>query len=335
MKVAIVGVTGLVGQMMRRVLEERSFPVTELLAVASDKSVGKQVKFNGKDVTVIAPATAVEQRPDLVLFSAGGTTAQEWAPRFEATGAWVIDNSSAFRMDADCALVVPEINTSSIVGKRRIIANPNCSTIQMVMALYPLHQAFGIQRIVVSTYQSVSGTGANAIMQLHTERRSNCRIADNPAYPHRIDMNVLPHCDVFLDNDFTKQEMKLHHETRKILGSDSIMVNATAVRVPVSGGHSESINVRFEKPFEVAEVRSMLEEMPGVEVVDDPAHNQYPMPLDAEGKDTVFVGRIRKDFTQDNTLNLWVVADNLRKGAATNAVQIAQYLLEQGLLPAS
>jgi aspartate-semialdehyde dehydrogenase len=335
MKVAIVGVTGLVGQMMRRVLEERSFPVTELLAVASEKSVGKQVKFRGSDIAVISPETALALQPDLVLFSAGGSTAMEWAPQFEAAGAWVIDNSSAFRMDADCALVVPEINATSIAGKRRIIANPNCSTIQMVMALYPLHKAFGIQRIVVSTYQSVSGTGANAIMQLHTERRSNCRITDNPAYPHRIDMNVIPHCDVFLENDFTKEEMKLHNETRKILDSTTIMVNATAVRVPVSGGHSESIHVVFEKPFDIAMVRSMLAEMPGVEVVDDPANNQYPMPLDAEGKDTVFVGRIRKDFTQENALNLWVVADNLRKGAATNAVQIAQYLLAQGLLPAN
>jgi aspartate-semialdehyde dehydrogenase len=331
MKIAVVGVTGLVGQMMRRVLEERSFPVSEFIAVASGKSVGKEVKFAGERYTVISPEEAIERKPDIALFSAGGDVALKYAPLFEAAGSWVIDNSSAFRMADDCALVVPEINPESINGKRKVIANPNCSTIQMVMALYPLHKAFDIRRIVVSTYQSVSGTGANAIMQLHQERSSNCRVTENPAYPHRIDMNVLPHCDVFLENDYTKEEMKMHNETRKILESD-IQVNATAVRVPVSGGHSESINVTFNNPFDIKEVVRLLNEMQGVIVQDSPANNIYPTPLNAEGKDDIFVGRIREDHTMQNSLNLWVVADNLRKGAATNAIQIAEWLVKNNLV---
>lgn len=329
MKVAVVGATGLVGQMMRRVLEERNFPVSQIIPVASEKSVGRKVKFRGEDHLVVSAEAAISLKPDIALFSAGGGTALDLAPQFEQAGSWVIDNSSAFRMDPDCALVVPEINAASIEGKRRIIANPNCSTIQMVMALYPLHLKYGVRRIVVSTYQSVSGTGANAIMQLHTERSSNCRIAENPAYPHRIDMNVIPQCDVFLDNDYTKEEMKLHNETRKILGSDSILVSATAVRVPVSGGHSESVNVAFDVDYDLDEVRQLIRQMPGVILSDDPANHIYPMPLDAEGKDEVFVGRLRRDFTQDKTLNMWIVADNLRKGAATNAVQIAEWLVQQ------
>ena len=332
MQVAIVGATGVVGQMMRRVLEERNFPVTRLIPVASERSAGKSVRFKDDMIPVVTVEEALTLKPDLALFSAGATTSLAWAPAFEEQGAWVIDNSSAFRMETDCALVVPEINPDSISGKRQIIANPNCSTIQMVMALAPLHQAYGIRRIVVSTYQSVSGSGAKGLMQLHTERSSNCRLTENPAYPHRIDMNVIPHCDVFLDNDYTREEMKLHHETRKILRSDSIQVSATAVRVPVAGGHSECVNVIFGQYFHLDELRRLMAAMPGVVVLDDPAHAAYPMPLEAEGKDEVFVGRVRRDFTAENTLNLWVVSDNLRKGAATNAVQIAQWLAENGLL---
>lgn len=332
MKVAIVGATGLVGQVMRKVLEERKFPVDQLLPVASDKSIGKNVKFLGNDVRVLSAEEALAQKPDLALFSAGATASLEWAPLFEQAGCWVIDNSSAFRMHEDCALVVPEINAQSILGKRKIIANPNCSTIQMVMALYPLHRAYQIKRIVVSTYQSVSGTGAKALLQLHTERSSQCRIAESPAYPHRIDLNVIPQCDVFLDNDYTKEEMKMHHETRKILNSEHLMVSATAVRVPVSGGHSESINVQFDRDFDLDEVRGLLHSMPGIEILDNPAENIYPMPYEAAGKDSVQVGRLRRDYTQANTLNLWVVADNLRKGAATNAVQIAEWLVRNKMV---
>lgn len=332
MKIAVVGATGLVGQMMRRVLEERNFPVTELIAVATERSVGKTVKFKGADVTVVGMEAAVAMRPDIALFSAGGQTSLDWAPKFEAAGCWVIDNSSAWRMDPTCALVVPEINASDIaVYGRKIIANPNCSTIQMVMALNPLHKLYVIRRIVVSTYQSVSGSGAKGIMQLFNERSSGCRVTENPAYPHQIDKNVIPQVDVFLDNGYTKEEMKMHNETRKIIGSDTIQVSATTVRVPVSGGHSESVNVEFEKDFSLDEVVHTLQHTPGVVVEDDIAHNVYPMPIDAEGKDEVFVGRIRRDYTQANTLNFWVVSDNLRKGAATNAVQIAEYLVASGM----
>ena len=334
MKVAVVGATGLVGQMMRRVLEERNFPVTELLPVASEKSVGKQVKFRGENVPVISMQEALKRKPDIALFSAGGQVSQQYAPEFEAIGTWVIDNSSGWRMDDSCALVVPEINGSSIHGKRKIIANPNCSTIQMVVVLFPLHKKYGIKRIVVSTYQSVSGSGAKGVMQLHTERSSNCRVVENPAYKYRIDMNVIPQVDVFLENGFTKEEMKMHNETRKILGDDSIAVSATTVRVPVSGGHSESVNVEFHHEFNMEEVFDLLLHAEGVIVQDDPDEHIYPMPIDAEGKDDVFVGRIRRDFTQPATLNCWIVADNLRKGAATNAVQIAEWLIKNNMVHA-
>jgi len=332
MKIAVVGATGLVGQMMRKILEERNFPVSELIPVATARSVGKKVKFRGEDVEIVSMEAAVERKPDIALFSAGGQTSLDHAPAFEAVGCWVVDNSSAWRMDPECALVVPEINAESIKKfPRKIIANPNCSTIQMVMALYPLHKEYGVKRVVVSTYQSVSGSGAKGIMQLHTERSSGCRVAENPAYAHQIDKNVIPQVDVFMDNGYTKEEMKMHNETRKIIGDDAILVSATTVRVPVSAGHSESVNVEFLRDFDVDEVRSLLQKMPGVVIQDDPAHAVYPMPLLAEGSDDVFVGRIRRDYTQANTLNFWVVSDNLRKGAATNAVQIAEYLLQSGL----
>ncbi len=332
MKIAVVGATGLVGQMMRRVLEERNFPVTELIPVATERSVGKKVKFRGEDVTVVSMEDAIAMRPQIALFSAGGNTSLEWAPKFEAVGCWVIDNSSAWRMDPTCALVVPEINASDIEKYgRRIIANPNCSTIQMVLTLFPLHKKYTIKRIVVSTYQSVSGSGAKGIMQLFNERSSGCRVVENPAYPHQIDKNVIPQVDVFLENGYSKEEMKMHNETRKIMGDDSINVSATTVRVPVSGGHSESVNVEFIRDFEINDVYTLLREMPGVVIEDDLANSVYPMPLNAEGKDEVFVGRIRRDYSQPNTLNCWIVSDNLRKGAATNAVQIAEYLVQSGL----
>ena len=328
MKIAVVGATGLVGQMMRRILEERNFPVTQLIPVATERSVGKKVKFRGEDVTVVSMEDAIAMKPQIALFSAGGNTSLEWAPKFEAVGCWVIDNSSAWRMDNTCALVVPEINASDIdTYKRKIIANPNCSTIQMVLALSQLHKRYTIKRIVVSTYQSVSGSGAKGIMQLHGERSSGCRVVENPAYPHQIDKNVIPQVDVFLDNGYSKEEMKMHNETRKIMGDDTIMVSATTVRVPVSGGHSESVNVEFVHDFTEAEVYEILRQTPGVVIEDDLANNIYPMPLQAEGKDEVFVGRIRRDYTQANTLNCWIVSDNLRKGAATNAVQIAEWLV--------
>ena len=331
MKIAVVGATGLVGQMMRRILEERNFPVTQLIPVATERSVGKKVKFCGADVTVVGMEEALAMQPQIALFSAGGNTALEWAPKFEAIGCWVVDNSSAWRMDPSCALVVPEINAGDIdTYGRKIIANPNCSTIQMVLALYPLHKKYTIKRIVVSTYQSVSGSGAKGIMQLHTERSSGCRVAENHAYPHQIDKNVIPQVDVFLDNGYSKEEMKMHNETRKIMGDDAIQVSATTVRVPVSGGHSESVNVEFAADFNIHEIYELLRAMPGVVVEDDPAHSVYPMPINAEGKDAVFIGRIRRDYTQANTLNCWIVADNLRKGAATNAVQIAEWLVSTG-----
>lgn len=333
MKIAVVGATGLVGQMMRRILEERNFPVTQLIPVATERSVGKKVKFRGADVTVVSMEDALAMQPQIALFSAGGNTSLEWAPKFEAIGCWVVDNSSAWRMDPTCALVVPEINAGDIAKYgRKIIANPNCSTIQMVLALFPLHKQYTVKRIVVSTYQSVSGSGAKGIMQLHTERSSGCRVAENPAYPHQIDKNVIPQVDVFLDNGYSKEEMKMHNETRKIMGDENILVSATTVRVPVSGGHSESVNVEFARDFDLSEVYALLRDQPGVIVEDDPAHSVYPMPLNAEGKDEVFIGRIRRDYTQANTLNCWIVADNLRKGAATNAVQIAEYLVSAGMV---
>lgn len=329
MKVAVVGATGLVGGTMIRLLDERQFPVSELIPVATEKSAGKKISFRGKEYTVVQAADAVALRPDVALFSAGGSTSLEWAPKFAAAGVTVIDNSSAWRMDKDKPLIVPEINADILTPNDRIIANPNCSTIQMVMALHPLHKTYGIRRIVVSTYQSVSGTGKKAIDQLMNERQGK---QGEMAYRYPIDLNLIPQIDVFLDNGYTKEEMKMVNETRKILRDDSIRITSTTVRVPVKGGHSESVNVEFARDFDLAEVRSLLSSMPGVIVVDEPASQQYPMPLDAEGKDDVFVGRIRRDESMPNTLNLWVVADNLRKGAATNAIQIAEYLMSKKML---
>lgn len=319
----------MVGEIMRKVLAERKFPVTEFLPVASEKSVGQMVPFMGKDYPVISLADAVAARPQLALFSAGGSVSLEWAPRFAEVGTVVIDNSSAWRMDPTKPLVVPELNAEVLKPDDKIIANPNCSTIQLVVALNKLHAAYKAKRIVVSTYQSVTGTGVKAVTQLQNERAG----VDGPmAYQHRIDMNCLPQIDVFLENGYTKEEMKMTNETVKIMRDPGIKLTATTVRVPVMGGHSEAVNVEFEQEFDLHEVRSLLAESPGVLVVDDPAHGQYPMPIHSEGRDEVFVGRIRRDESQPKTLNLWVVADNLRKGAATNAVQIAEYMLQQGLL---
>jgi aspartate-semialdehyde dehydrogenase len=329
MKVAVVGATGLVGTKMLQVLAERNFPVTEMIPVASEKSVGKEVEFKGKKYKVVNASTAIAAKPALALFSAGGSTSLELAPKFAEAGITVIDNSSAWRMDASKKLVVPEINADSLTSTDKIIANPNCSTIQMVVALAPLHRKYKIKRIVVSTYQSVTGTGVKAVNQLHNERKG---IQGEMAYKYPIDLNVIPQIDVFLDNGYTKEEMKMVHETKKIMRDDSIRVTATTVRIPVMGGHSESVNVEFENDFDLAEVKELLSGAPGVVVVDDPSRQQYPMPKDAHEKDEVFVGRLRRDETQANTLNLWIVSDNLRKGAATNAVQIAEYLLQKGLL---
>lgn len=329
MKVAVVGATGLVGKTMLRILEERKFPVTELIPVATANSAGKKVMFSGREYTVVTCEEAVAMKADIALFSAGGTTSLEWAPRFAQVGTTVIDNSSAWRMNEKCPLVVPEINADVLTKEDKIIANPNCSTIQMVMVLNPLHKKYKLRRIVVSTYQSVSGTGKKAVDQLMNERKG---ISGDMAYPYNIDMNVLPHVDSFLENGYTKEEMKMVNETRKILRSDEIKVTATTVRVPVVGGHSEAVNAEFEKQFEMSDVKQLLSHTAGVTVIDDPAQLQYPMPTFAEGKDDVFVGRIRRDESQPHTLNLWVVSDNLRKGAATNAVQIAEYLLKQNLI---
>lgn len=329
MKLAVVGATGLVGQEILQVLEERNFPFTELFLVASAKSVGNTVKFKGKDYTIISMEDAVSRVPDIAIFSAGGGTSLEWAPKFAAVGTIVIDNSSAWRMDPDKKLVVPEINGHVIGIDDRIIANPNCSTIQMVLALAPLHVAYTIKRVVVSTYQSVTGTGKDAVRQMMDERSG---IDGAKVYPHPIDMNALPHIDVFLDNGYTKEEMKMVNETRKILGDNSIGVTSTTVRVPTVGGHSEAVNVEFARDFDLKEVRRMLEATPGVVVQDDPTNNVYTMPIYAKGKDEVFVGRLRRDESQPNTLNMWIVADNLRKGAATNAVQIAEFMLEKSLV---
>ena len=326
MKVAVVGATGLVGKTMMRILEERKFPVSEFIPVATANSAGKKVMFSGKEYTVITCEEAVALKPDIALFSAGGSTSLEWAPRFAQVGTTVIDNSSAWRMNEKCPLEVPEINADVLTKEDKIIANPNCSTIQMVMVLNPLHKKYKLKRIVVSTYQSVSGTGKKAVDQLMNERKG---ISGAMAYPYNIDMNVLPHVDSFLENGYTKEEMKMVNETRKIMRSDKIKVTATTVRVPVVGGHSEAVNAEFENQFELSDVRQLLSHTAGVTVIDDPAQLQYPMPTYAEGKDDVFVGRIRRDESQPQTLNLWVVSDNLRKGAATNAVQIAEYLLKQ------
>jgi aspartate-semialdehyde dehydrogenase len=326
MKVAVVGATGLVGTQMIRVLQERCFPVTEFIPVASEKSVGKEVTFKSKEYKVVGMQDAVNMKPDLAIFSAGGNTSKEWAPKFAEVGTRVVDNSSAWRMDPAKKLVVPEVNGHVLEKEDMIIANPNCSTIQMVVALVGLHKAYKIKRIVVSTYQSVTGTGKKAVDQLMNERKG---INGEMAYPHKIDMNALPHIDVFLDNGYTKEEMKMVNETRKIMGDDSIRVTATTVRIPVIGGHSEAVNVEFEKDFELAEVRDILSKSAGVIVMDDPKNNVYPMPVVSHNRDEVFVGRLRRDESQPKTLNMWVVSDNLRKGAATNAVQIAEILYDK------
>jgi len=329
MKLAIVGATGLVGQEVLEVIEERNFEFDELLLVASERSAGKKISFMGKEYTVVGLQTALESKPDIAIFSAGGSTSLEWAPKFSDFGCIVIDNSSAWRMSPDHKLIVPEVNGESLRIDDRIIANPNCSTIQMVLALAPLHKAYKIKRVVVSTYQSVTGSGKGAVDQLMGERNN---VEAQKVYPHKIDMNVLPHIDIFMDNGYSKEEMKMVNETKKIFNDDSIAVTATAVRLPVMGGHSESINVEFEKDFDIEKVRELLSQMDGVVVQDDLANNVYPMPLNAHKKDEVFVGRLRRDESQPNTLNMWVVADNLRKGAATNAVQIAQFLAKNNLV---
>lgn len=329
MKVAVVGATGMVGQVMLKVLAERNFPLTELIPVASERSVGKQIDYQGKAYTVVGLEQAVALQPDLALFSAGGATSLEWAPKFADVGTTVIDNSSAWRMDPDKKLIVPEINAHELTKEDKIIANPNCSTIQMVVALGPLQEKFGIKRLVISTYQSITGTGVAAVQQLENEYQDK---QGEMAYPYPIHRNALPHCDVFLDNDYTKEEMKLVNETHKILGDNSIGVTATAIRIPVVGGHSESVNVELRAASSVAEIQQLLHSSPGVVVQDNPATNTYPMPLYAEGKNEVFVGRIRQDFSQENTFNLWIVSDNLRKGAATNTIQIAEYLIANALL---
>ena len=329
MKVAVVGATGLVGTKMLEVLAERRFPVSELIPVASSKSVGQIVTFNDQAFKVVDAQTAIDQKPDLALFSAGGSTSLEWAPKFEAVGSYVIDNSSAWRMHSSVPLVVPEVNPHAVQSSSKIIANPNCSTIQMVLALNPLHRLYGIKRVVVSTYQSVTGTGKKAVDQLMNERMG---VAGEMAYKHTIDLNLIPQIDVFLDNDYTKEEMKMVHETRKIIGDDTIQLTATAVRVPVMGGHSESINVEFCHSYEIHDVYEALSASEGIIVQDDKANAQYPMPILAHNTDAVYVGRIRRDESQANSLNLWVVSDNLRKGAATNAVQIAELLIQEGLI---
>ncbi len=332
MKIAVVGATGLVGSKMLQVLEERNFPVTELFPVASEKSIGKEVTFKNKKYKVVSAEDAIAARPAIALFSAGGNTSLLLAPKFAEAGVTVIDNSSAWRMDPSKKLIVPEVNAYSLTTNDKIIANPNCSTIQMVLVLNPLHKKYKIKRVVVSTYQSVTGTGVKAVQQMENERNN---IKGEMAYKYPIDKNALPHIDVFLDNGYTKEEMKMVNETRKIIGDQTIQLTATCVRIPVVGGHSESVNIEFENDFDIDEVKEILSNSPGVVVQDDVANFVYPMPLTAHEKDETFVGRIRRDETQANTLNCWIVSDNLRKGAATNAVQIAEYLLENNLIPTS
>ncbi len=329
MKIAVVGATGLVGSKMLQVLAERNFPVTELIPVASERSVGKPLTWKDKDYTIYSMQAAIDAKPALALFSAGGDTSKEWAPKFAAAGITVIDNSSAWRMEAGKKLVVPEVNATELSADDKIIANPNCSTIQMVLALKPLHDRYKIKRVVVSTYQSVTGTGVKAVTQMMNERNG---IEGEMAYKYQIDMNVIPQIDVFTDNGYTKEEMKMVNETKKILNDDSVAVTATCVRIPTMGGHSESVNIEFHNDFELNDIISILENAPGITVQDDLANQSYPMPLTAHDKDDTFVGRIRRDETQANTLNCWIVSDNLRKGAATNAVQIAEYLVEKGLV---
>ena len=335
MKVAVVGATGLVGTKMLQVLAERNFPLTGLIPVASERSVGKEVLYRGKKYKVVSMTDAIDAKPAIALFSAGGSTSIEWAPQFAAAGITVIDNSSAWRMDPSKPLVVPEINADVLSANDKIIANPNCSTIQMVMALNPLYKKYGIKRIVVSTYQSVTGTGVKAVDQLQGEREKAVSGVNGEypmAYKYPIDMNAIPQIDVFLENGYTKEEMKMVNETRKIMRNEKIGITSTTVRIPVIGGHSESVNVEFEKEYELAAIKNLLQATPGIIVVDDPGNQLYPMPMDAQGKDEVFVGRLRRDESQPNTLNMWVVSDNLRKGAATNAVQIAEYLIAKNLL---
>jgi len=335
MKVAVVGATGLVGSKMLEVLAERNFPVTEIIPVASERSIGKEVSFKGKKYKVVSMEDGIAAKPAVAIFSAGGSTSLEWAPKFAEAGITVIDNSSAWRMDPGKKLIVPEINADVLTKEDKIIANPNCSTIQMVVALHPLHKKYKIKRIVVSTYQSVTGTGKKAVDQLRGEREKEINGVSGEyemAYKYRIDLNAIPQIDVFLENGYTKEEMKMVNETRKIMRDDTIGVTATTVRIPVMGGHSESVNVEFENEYEIEEVRKLLCKSPGVIVVDDPANQKYPMPMDAHDKDEVFVGRLRRDETQPKTLNMWIVSDNLRKGAATNAVQIAEYLATNSLM---
>lgn len=329
MKVAVVGATGMVGKIMLQILEERNFPVTELIPVASERSVGNTIDFKGEKIAIVSIEDAVDAKCDIALFSAGGSISLEYAPKFAAQGTTVIDNSSAWRMDENIKLVVPEINASQLTAEDKIIANPNCSTIQLVMALKPLHDKYKIKRVIVSTYQSVTGTGKEAVEQLEGEIRNE---KPNMVYPYQIFKNALPHCDVFEDNGYTKEEMKLTNETKKILSDDSIQLTATAVRVPVQGGHSESVNIEFENDFDLKEVRQLMHNTPGIVLKDNPDTQIYPMPLYSEGKDDVFVGRIRRDFSQENSMNMWIVADNLRKGAATNTIQIAEYLIANGLI---
>lgn len=331
MKIAVVGATGMVGTIMMKLLEERNFPVSELIPVASERSVGKIITFKGEDYKIVGLEKAVSLKPEIAIFSAGGDTSLAWAPKFAEAGCVVIDNSSAWRMDPTKKLVVPEINANVITSDDKIIANPNCSTIQLVMALAPLHNRYKMKRVVVSTYQSVSGTGVKAVRQMENEIHGK---SDEMAYPYQIFKNALPHCDVFLDNGYTKEEMKLAKEPQKILNDNSFAVTATAVRIPTAGGHSESVNVEFEEDFELSEVRKILSQMPGVTVQDNPDTNTYPMPIFAHNKDDVFVGRLRRDESIPNTLNMWIVADNLRKGAATNAIQIAEYMVEHVFSPA-
>ncbi|PPK96604.1 MULTISPECIES: aspartate-semialdehyde dehydrogenase [Nonlabens] len=329
MKIAVVGVTGMVGQVMLRILEERNLNVSTLIPVASEKSVGTEVTFKNKQYKVVSMKQAIEMKPDIALFSAGGSVSLEFAPQFAAVGTTVIDNSSAFRMDADKKLIVPEINAASLTKEDKIIANPNCSTIQMVATMSPLHKKYGIKRLVISTYQSITGTGVKAVEQLENEFQGK---KGPMAYPYQIHKNAIPHCDVFEENGYTKEEMKLVNETQKILDDRTIAVTATAVRIPVVGGHSESVNVEFRNEFDESAVRKLLSDTPGITVQDNVDVNVYPMPLMAHGKDDVFVGRIRRDYSQENTVNMWIVSDNLRKGAATNAVQIAEYLIANDLV---
>ena len=329
MKIAVVGATGMVGNVMLKVLEERNLPINKLLLVASERSVGTELIYQNKKIKVIGLNEALNAKPDIALFSAGGSTSLEWAPKFASLGTKVIDNSSAWRMEKDIKLIVPEINANLLSSEDKIIANPNCSTIQMVMALAPIHKKFKIKRLVISTYQSITGTGVKAVKQLKNEMTGT---SGENAYPHQIHKNALPHCDIFLENNYTREEMKLVHETHKILADNKIAITATAVRIPVVGGHSESVNVEFENHFEINQIQKILSQTPGIEILDDPKKNKYPMPINAEGKDTVYVGRLRRDNSIPNGVNLWIVSDNLRKGAATNTIQIAEYLIKNNLV---